>query len=146
MDILLNVESVASCQNLRGLRQLHDTIETHIRSLGSLGVPSKSYGSLLSSIVMNTIPHDLRLIISREIRDEEWNLDHLLEMLMRQRPERELTRIPVPAQLYNHPSRHFNRISFTMGNMVLPLPSLPMTQGQHAPIARCLTHLMPVTP
>ena len=53
------------------------TLETHIRSLCSLGVPSKSYGTLLSSIVMNKIPHDLRLIISREITEEEWDLDHV---------------------------------------------------------------------
>ena len=44
MGELLNIDSVASSKNLGGLRQLYDTIETHIRSLCSLGVPSKSYG------------------------------------------------------------------------------------------------------
>ena len=89
MEALLNIDSVASSKNLGGLRQSYDTIETHIRSLCSLGVPSKSYGTLLSSIVMNKIPHDLRLIISREITEEEWDLDHVLKTMQSELEARE---------------------------------------------------------
>jgi hypothetical protein len=35
MDILLNLPSVNSENNLKGLRQLHDTVQSHIRSLKS---------------------------------------------------------------------------------------------------------------
>ena len=38
MDQLLKVESVASPRNVVGLRRLFDSIESHIRSLSSLGV------------------------------------------------------------------------------------------------------------
>ena len=60
MDALLNLETVTSLHNIKGLRTLCDSIESHVRSLGSLGVSSASYGSLLSSILMNKLPHELR--------------------------------------------------------------------------------------
>ena len=71
MDILLSINPVNSSQNIDKLRHLYDTLEAHVRSLKSLGVPSNSYGSLLSSIIMNKLPSDLRLVVSREIKGEE---------------------------------------------------------------------------
>ena len=71
MFILLNVSPVTN-QDTRKLRELYDTLEAHVRSLKSLGIPSNSYGSLLSSIIMNKLPQELRLIISREIKDHDW--------------------------------------------------------------------------
>ena len=47
----------------------------------SLGIPSNSYGSLLSSIIMNKLPQELRLIISREIKDQDWQLDNIMHSL-----------------------------------------------------------------
>ena len=46
MDILLNLPSVSSETNLKGLRQLHDTVQSHMRSLKSMGMAPESYGSL----------------------------------------------------------------------------------------------------
>ena len=67
MDILLTLEAVTSSHNLLVLRHLYDLIESHIRSLKSLGVESSSYGSMLSSILLNKFPSDLRLVISRKL-------------------------------------------------------------------------------
>lgn len=47
MDVLLNVSPVTE-QDTRKLKQLYDTLESQVRSLKSLGIPSSSYGSLLS--------------------------------------------------------------------------------------------------
>ena len=58
MDILLNVEAVASQHDLKGLRHLYDLIESHVRALKSLGVSSDSYGALLSSVLLSKLPHD----------------------------------------------------------------------------------------
>ena len=74
---LLNVDAVTSDQNLKGLRHLYDHIESHVRSLKSLGVTSDNYGSLLASVVMNKLPQELKLIITRK-REEDWNLDGIL--------------------------------------------------------------------
>ena len=59
MEALLELEAVTSIHDIQPLRTLCDKIESHVRSLNSLGVPSSSYGSLLSSIVMNKMPEIL---------------------------------------------------------------------------------------
>ena len=81
MDILLNVEPVTSSYNLRGLRQLYDTVESHVRGLQSLGVSSDSYGSLLSSVLLKKLPQELKLIISRELGSGDWKLDRIMQLL-----------------------------------------------------------------
>ena len=81
MDVLLNVEPVTSSYNLRGLRQLYDTVESHVRGLQSLGVSSDSYGSLLSSFLLSKLPPELRLILSRELGSNDWKLDHVMQFL-----------------------------------------------------------------
>ena len=68
MDDLINMVPVYSNHDLRGLRQLYDLVEVHVRGLKALGVPSESYGSLLSSVLMNKVPREVRLIVSREVK------------------------------------------------------------------------------
>ena len=89
MDALLNLETVSSLHNLKGLRTLCDSIESHVRSLGSLGVSSASYGSLLSSILMNKLPHELRVIVSRKVGDEDWEFTEVIEMIQKEIEARE---------------------------------------------------------
>ena len=81
MDTLLEIESVSSADNIKALRHLYDQVEFQVRSLKSLEVPLDSYGNLLSSLLMNRLPQDLCLIISREIGDEEWNIDQLMNIV-----------------------------------------------------------------
>ena len=45
-------------------------MEVYVRGLKPLGVSSESYGNLLSSVLMNKIPQELRLIVSRESKAE----------------------------------------------------------------------------
>ena len=71
MDVLLNLEAVSSQFNLKGIRHLHSLIETQVRSLKSLGVTPESYGTLLSSVLLNKLPQELRLIVSRKTADNE---------------------------------------------------------------------------
>ena len=44
----MNIEVVTSQHNLRALCRLFDNVESHTRSLKSLGVESGTYGSLLA--------------------------------------------------------------------------------------------------
>ena len=81
MDILLNVEPVTSSSNIKALRHLYDLVESHIRSLRSLGVMSESYGSLLSPVLLNKLPSEVKLIVSREVSEEEWSLDALMKVM-----------------------------------------------------------------
>ena len=87
--MLLNVDAVTSSYNLKGLRHLYDVVESQVRGLRSLGVPAELYGSLLSSVLLNKLPQELRLVISRQTSEEEWNLDNLMEIIEREIAARE---------------------------------------------------------
>lgn len=94
MDALLHLEAVSSQNNLKGLRHLYDLVETQVRGLKSLGVESNSYGSLLSSVLIQKIPPELQLILSREVGERSWNLDDLLQRLQEEIAARERVGAP----------------------------------------------------
>ena len=50
MDMLMNLEGVSSGHNLKDIWELHNHLESHLRSLQSLGVPSSSFGAMLASV------------------------------------------------------------------------------------------------
>ena len=54
-----------SHHDLKGLRHLYDSVETHVRGLRALGVSADLYGILLTSILMNKLPLEIRLVVSR---------------------------------------------------------------------------------
>ena len=89
MEILLNLESVTSRYHVRSLRQVHDTVESNVRSLKSLRVSRESYGGLLSSILMNKLPQEFRLVITKEMGDDDWQLHQLLDIFKRALEARE---------------------------------------------------------
>ena len=64
-------------------------IESQVRGLRVLGAPPDSYGSFLSSVLVNKLPQELQLILSREVRREEWELDGLMEIVERELEARE---------------------------------------------------------
>ena len=87
MELLLNLEPVTASHQLRNLRRLYDTVETHVRSLKSLGVDSATYGTLLSSVLLSKLPQELRLIVSRQTSEVE--LDKLLQEMEKEIDARE---------------------------------------------------------
>ena len=89
MEILLALEAVLSPHNLKGLRHLYDSIESNVRGLKALGVPSSTYGGLLSSILINELPPELRLTISRELGDEEWEFEAVRKVFEQELSARE---------------------------------------------------------
>lgn len=66
MEVLLNLEPVTSSRNTKSLIHLYDKVK--IQCLKSLGVTPSSYGSVLASILMSKIPHDLCLIVKSPVR------------------------------------------------------------------------------
>ena len=82
MEYMLNAEGVSSQHDVRGLRRLYDVIESNVRSLKSLDVKAESYGSLLSSLLMNKLPPELRLVASRRFGDTDtWDFTALLKVI-----------------------------------------------------------------
>ena len=64
-------------------------MESQVRGLKSLGVESSSYGSLLLSVLLQKLPSELRLVLSRKVSEADWNLDELLKQLEREIEARE---------------------------------------------------------
>ena len=89
MDALLNVTTVSSHLDIRALRKLLDTVEAHIRGLRALGVSADSYGGLLSSLLVNKLPSEIRLIISRKATSGTLDLDGILKTLEQEVEARE---------------------------------------------------------
>ena len=81
MEALLNLEEVSSQYNLKALRHLYDQVESQVRGLRALGVGADSYGSLLAPVILNKLPQELRLIMSREVTEGRWNLDELMRLV-----------------------------------------------------------------
>ena len=59
---------------------MYDRNESQICGLKSLGVTSSSYGALLTPVLQNKLPLELRLIVNRELT-ESWDLDKFMETL-----------------------------------------------------------------
>ena len=89
MEALLSVPGVMSHQDIRGLRRLHDSIETHVRGLRALKVPAHSYGALLASALVNKLPPELKLILTRELGGSAWDLEQLMTAFGRELDARE---------------------------------------------------------
>ena len=71
MNKMIELESVTNVHDLKKLRKLYDSVETEIRNLESLNLKHAEYGPLLIPLLMNKLPNELKLILSRE---EEFDL------------------------------------------------------------------------
>ena len=77
MKELVALQPVTSNEDLGGLRRLYDSLETHIRSLLSLNVDTASYGMLLKPLLMEKLPREVKLLLTRGLRDTNWDLTKL---------------------------------------------------------------------
>ena len=82
MDKLIKLERVSGFQaSIKELRNLHDKIESHLRSLLTLGVNSEHYGPMLMPIIVSKLPNDIRLEISRKLGTDNWKISEFMEIL-----------------------------------------------------------------
>lgn len=72
-------------------RDLYDKVESHIRGLKALGVEPDSYGTMLAHVLLNKLPPDVRLIISRKTGRPEPKIDQLLKYVEEELTARERT-------------------------------------------------------
>ena len=142
MDILLNVEAVSSQHTIKGLRHLYDLVESQVRGLESLGVELTSYGILLLSVLLQKLPPDLRLILSREIREDDWNLDSLFRQLEEENKARERAMPPSTQPSTARKTRPRNDSTSTADTLLAPTntPSCCFCHQSH-PSSGCKTVL-----
>ena len=91
MEALLSIAAVTTHHDHKGLRKLHNSVEAHVRGLRALGVPPDSYGGLLTSVLVNKLPPEVRLIVSRATTRESWNLDEVMKIFEQEIDARERT-------------------------------------------------------
>ena len=91
MEALLNIAAVTSHHDVKALRKLFDSVEAHIRGLRALGISASAYGGMLPSVLINKLPPEIRLIISREMTGDGWDLDKVMKIIEREVDARERT-------------------------------------------------------
>ena len=109
----MNLEAVTSPHNLKSLRRLYDQIESHTRSLKSLGMESSSYGGLLASVVLNKLPQEFQLFVSRKVGDSEWELEQMMKII-----EEEIQAHERMVAVTNTPTRKPNRDPPTVASLL----------------------------
>ena len=71
------------------LRSTFDKIMVHVRGLGSLGIRSEQYGSLLIPVIMSKFPNEIRLRAARETNKDVWEIEELLQTIKQEVEARE---------------------------------------------------------
>lgn len=89
MEALLNLQSASTEKDIKTLRKLFDSIEINVRSLKCLGIDFEQYGALLIPIIMSKVPEEIRLIITKGIKGEDWGLDGVVEIFRTELEARE---------------------------------------------------------
>ena len=93
MNALVKISSVDT-KDLSGLRKFFDDFTSHERSLDNLGVESRTYGSLVSPIILEKLSNELRLIISRTNKENNWNFTKILNLINVELKAREACVVP----------------------------------------------------
>lgn len=137
MDALLKLPSLGSTADVRKLRQTYDEIEAHVRGLQALKVPTESYGSFLVPVLMTKIPEDIRLLVGREMKDGEWNLSAILQILRSEIENRERcggVQALTPKEEFYSPE---NRRNAKLPKLDLPSAAALFTEKQPASTPTC---------
>ena len=94
IEQLVSITSVATSEDVREVRALHDKIEIHLRSLRTLGVDPESHGLLLVPLLKRKLPSDIILLLSRKFDSnvELWKISDMMMELKREIEARERSR------------------------------------------------------
>ena len=87
IDQLLSIPKMHDIYDVKMLRTVYDRVGTNIRN--HFEVDSKTYGTLLISIVFDRVPEELQVIISREFKAETWSLSDLMKLFKEELHARE---------------------------------------------------------
>ena len=80
IDALLKLKGVTDAKDVKSLRDLYDNIEKCIRNLKSLGITSDSFGPMLIPCILQKVPEQLRLEITKKLSGDNWDFDEVLKI------------------------------------------------------------------
>ena len=78
---LLNLCVAFAINQLQRLRTMYDFAETKYRALEALGVDQETYSAIMMLSLLEKLPEQLRLTITRGEAHHKWNLEQLLDIL-----------------------------------------------------------------
>ena len=89
MESLFKLQTVNAMPSVKGIRAVLDNLEIPVRGLQSLTrIDSAQYGALLIPILMEKLPEELRLIVSREHKGN-WELTTVIKAVKNEVEARE---------------------------------------------------------
>ena len=80
MEKLYNLPPVKG-KDIGKLRNMFDSMETHVRGLQALGVETEQYDKLLIPLLQPKFPEEIQVQISRKCGSSAWNLKTLIDAL-----------------------------------------------------------------
>ena len=133
--------------SLDSLQLFYDAIETHTRSLTSLGKPTSEYGAMLVTSIMGKLPMDIRRNLARAHGTDEWTFVdlrkaihseiHILEMGTSDVTKYHQSGYPPTATFLTNTDRKTQH-GHGITEQKVSTPNCVYCHGTHAP-ANCLT-------
>ena len=93
MNKLLELNVIVESNNTKDLRSLYDHVNAQVRSLQSIGLNASDYGPMLIPVLMSKLPHELKLLITRQFGKGVWDVKIILESLKSEIETREKLKI-----------------------------------------------------
>ena len=67
--------------SVKEMRKLHDTIESNVQALRSLGMNYEHFGPLLVPIILEKLANIIKLQTCRKLGMENWNIEQFLSAI-----------------------------------------------------------------
>lgn len=64
---------------IKKLRHLYDTVEANVHGLESMEIMLEMYGCFLTPVLLQILPEELRIVITRNLESETWELKDILK-------------------------------------------------------------------
>ncbi|KAL9976468.1 hypothetical protein ACROYT_G013775 [Oculina patagonica] len=133
IELLMQLSKVNDGNDLKQLRQLLDRTEAAVRSLqGIIGVPTETYGTFLTPVIMGKIPQELRLILSREASNE-WDLDTIMKSFTEELRIRERCALGPVTEQERSKEKHGFGLGFRPGQNRRPPTSSTLFSSNEGP-------------
>ena len=123
MDSFIKLQPVKSMNHIRELRNVYDQTEIIVRNLKSLDVETETYGAFLVPTLTQKLPNELRMIMSREFKNNIWEFDKVLSIFKEELQAKERCSL----------SASSNNITRSGYSEKLPYSTMNLHQHQYQP-------------
>lgn len=78
MEALTKIPKITEIGDVKRLRNLYDLVESHVRGLESVEISPEMYGCFLTPIILQKLPEEFRIAITRNLGSDTWELKDIL--------------------------------------------------------------------